>query len=77
MVVLLPVNIAAVLPARREIRVQLDAGKGALAVGYGSDEPHRAVHVSGHIDSIADGETVTGARASRGQRWRHLVVRQD
>jgi hypothetical protein len=51
-----PVNITIVLPPRRILATQLDAGKYTFLASYGADKLDDAVHGAGHVDDIADGE---------------------
>ena len=56
----LPVNIAAVLPARGIVGVKLDTSKGALLALDRADEAHDALHGAGDVDSVAHPDIVGG-----------------
>ena len=60
-----PINIAVVLALCRKLLVQLDTDESGRLSSYSADEAHSAVHVSWHIDHIADVQRAIGG-GSRG-----------
>lgn len=50
----LPIDVTVVLPARRKLLAELDAGKNTRLATHAADELDDARHGPGHIDEIAD-----------------------
>lgn len=53
-----PVNIAAILAARRKVGVKFNSSKGTLLALDRSDEAHYTLHVARDVDSVAHGDIV-------------------
>lgn len=64
---ILPVDIAVVFAPCRKFGVQLDASKYSLATIDITNESNSPVHISGHIDDVADGNVAIAGRPARGQ----------
>ena len=61
----IPIHIAAVLPPRCEVRVQLHASKCALLALDVAKEAYRSMHAAGHVDSVANDNVLGGGPARR------------